>query len=413
MKKYILVLLGLFLFLPVLAAEKKAKAEQPAKLKTLFKTAKDALKAGNNQQNAQNALLGALPRKDITEKDRARIFFVSAQLDQSMNAVENRKAYLKQAYDTAVFFSTTLNIYKHLICCDSVDRIPNAKGQVKRKYASDVNGLMKKHRRNLLNGGKFQMRKRNYPQAFEYMDAFIRTASDPADTLVQRVCYWASICGYNTKNPQTTRKYIDRAIQWADSTLQPVLQEYKARSFQWQNDQAHWIEELNVGVSHYPAHDYFFLNLLDVYNESHQYDKGLALADTLLDTHQEKALFWYAKSLLSLGKEDYEDCIIFSDSCIVRDPEYADAYYNKGISYCNLALIAAQDACNDLTNPKCVEDRNRIMALYAKARPPMEKFRQLQPDKQERWLSPLYRIYLNLNLGKEFDEIDALMKAKK
>ena len=81
MKKYILVLLGLFLFLPVLAAEKKAKAEQPAKLKTLFKTAKDALKAGNNQQNAQNALLGALPRKDITEKDRARIFFVSAQLD--------------------------------------------------------------------------------------------------------------------------------------------------------------------------------------------------------------------------------------------------------------------------------------------------------------------------------------------
>ena len=43
----------------------------------------------------------------------------------------------------------------------------------------------------------------------------------------------------------------------------------------------------------------------------------------------------------------------------------------------------------------------------------MEKLRQLQPDKQERWLSPLYRIYLNLNLGKEFDEIDALMKAKK
>ena len=42
-----------------------------------------------------------------------------------------------------------------------------------------------------------------------------------------------------------------------------------------------------------------------------------------------------------------------------------------------------------------------------------EKLRQLQPDKQERWLSPLYRIYLNLNLVKEFDEIDALMKAKK
>ena len=272
---------------------------------------------------------------------------------------------------------------------------------------------MKKHRKNLLNGGIFQMKKKAYPVAFDYMDAYLKTNRNPKDTIIPRVSYWATICAYNAKNPVNTRRYIDAAITWADSVQKPVLQEYKARTYVWQNDEKNWLNELNTGVKLYPEHDYFFLNLLDWYNTHHQYDQGLALADSLLDVHHEKPLFWYAKSLLSLGKEDYQNCIQFSDSCIIRDKNYADAYYNKGLSFCNLALIAQQDACNDLKDPKCIEDRRIIQSLYQSARPCMEKVRQLQPENSARWASPLYRIYLNLNMGKEFDEIDAVLKKMK
>ena len=55
--------------------------------------------------------------------------------------------------------------------------------------------------------------------------------------------------------------------------------------------------------------------------------------------------------------------------------------------------------------------RQKIKELYALARPPMEKVRQLQPDNLIRWAQPLYRIYLYLNMGDEFDEIDKLLKA--
>ena len=44
--------------------------------------------------------------------------------------------------------------------------------------------------------------------------------------------------------------------------------------------------------------------------------------------------------------------------------------------------------------------------------PYLEKYRQLEPDQTDKWALPLYTIYLNLNLGKEFDEIDKLMKKK-
>lgn len=413
MKRY-LIILALFTFsLSVGSADKKDKKEQPVKLRTLFKTAKLALKNSNNHDAAEQGLLAALPREDVDNKDRARIFYTAALLQQNLNGVHNRSAYLKQKYDTVAFFATTLRMYQHLMNCDSVDKIPNAKGVVKRKYQSDVASLMKKHRKNLLNGGIFQMKKKAYPVAFDYMDAYLKTNRNPKDTIIPRVSYWATICAYNAKNPVNTRRYIDAAIAWADSAQKPVLQEYKARTYVWQNDEKNWLKELNTGVKRYPEHDYFFLNLLDWYNTHHQYEQGLALADSLLDVHHEKPLFWYAKSLLSLGKEDYQNCIQFSDSCIIRDKNYADAYYNKGLSFCNLALIAQQDACNDLKDPKCIEDRRVIQSLYQSARPCMEKVRQLQPENSARWASPLYRIYLNLNMGKEFDEIDAVLKKMK
>ena len=413
MKRY-LIILALFTFsLSVGSADKKDKKEQPVKLRTLFKTAKLALKNSNNHDAAEKGLLAALPREDVDNKDRARIYYTAALLQQNLNGVHNRNAYLKQQYDTVAFFATTLQMYQHLMRCDSVDMIPNAKGVVKRKYQSDVASLMKKHRKNLLNGGIFQMKKKAYPVAFDYMDAYLKTNRNPKDTIIPRVSYWATICAYNAKNPVNTRRYIDAAIAWADSAQKPVLQEYKARTYVWQNDEKNWLKELNTGVKRYPEHDYFFLNLLDWYNTHHQYEQGLALADSLLDVHHEKPLFWYAKSLLSLGKEDYQHCIQFSDSCIIRDKNYADAYYNKGLSFCNLALIAQQDACNDLKDPKCIEDRRVIQSLYQSARPCMEKVRQLQPENSARWASPLYRIYLNLNMGKEFDEIDAVLKKMK
>ena len=32
------------------------------------------------------------------------------------------------------------------------------------------------------------------------------------------------------------------------------------------------------------------------------------------------------------------------------------------------------------------------------------------PDEKDKWAPSLYRIYLNLNMGRQFDEIDRLLK---
>ena len=50
------------------------------------------------------------------------------------------------------------------------------------------------------------------------------------------------------------------------------------------------------------------------------------------------------------------------------------------------------------------------MALYKKALPYLQRYRALAPGAQDKWALPLYTIYLNLNMGREFEEIDKLLK---
>ena len=38
----------------------------------------------------------------------------------------------------------------------------------------------------------------------------------------------------------------------------------------------------------------------------------------------------------------------------------------------------------------------------------MEKFRVLQPNERAKWRPVLYNVYLNLNMGKEFSEINGI-----
>jgi len=41
----------------------------------------------------------------------------------------------------------------------------------------------------------------------------------------------------------------------------------------------------------------------------------------------------------------------------------------------------------------------------------MERYRKAEPSQSAKWAPALYKIYLNLNLGRQFDEIDAIIKA--
>lgn len=374
-----------------------------------------ALKNQGGQDAALNALLGALPRPDLDNSQRANIYYMAALLEESNNGVENKKAYLKQPYDTARFFNKLCSMYEQLRLCDSVDHIPDAKGKLHVRMQKKTQALRLKHRRNIYGGGKFFLSKNNYASAYPFFDLYCSyKGKEQPDTLYPLAVLWATLSAFQMDNYIGTVKHADNAISHTPDTMTAaILQEYKVRSYAKLNNDSAWVYELQQGVIKYPYYDYFFVQLADWCQGHRRYDVERKLADRLIAQTGGKAIHYYAKSKSYLSENNYEACIACADSTIALQADFADAYYNKGIAYINMAIIAQESSSKDINDPQYAIDKERVQNLYREARPCMEMVRKLQPEKQDRWASPLYRIYLNLNLGEEFMEIDRLLNPGK
>ncbi len=108
--------------------------------------------------------------------------------------------------------------------------------------------------------------------------------------------------------------------------------------------------------------------------------------------------------MLNLGK--YNQSIAICKQLIKEREDFADAYYNIGVAYFNQAIEL------DKNWQRSSVKRNSIVAYYEKALPYIEKYKELMPDSKKKWLAPLYTIYLNLNMGKEFDIIDRIRNGR-
>ena len=418
-----ILLLCLLLLVPTsgLSKEKQPKQPKQEKLATLIKNARQALKNRSGQDAARGALLGALARPELKNSQRASIHYTAALLEESLNGVENQKAYLKQPYDTARFFNKLCDMYNQLRLCDSIDHLPDAKGKVHARLEKKTQALRLKHRRNIFGGGKFFLAKRDYASAYPFFDLYCTyrdqeikgKGKDQADSLYHQAVLWASLSSFLCENYSGTIKHIDNAIANTNQNNAIILQEYKVRSFaKLENDSAR-VSALKQGVQDYPQHDYFFVQLADWYHEHRKFNEERQLADALIASTGGKAIHYYAKSRSFLSEEKYKDCIACADSTIALQSDFADAYYNKGIAYLNMAVISHEMSCKDVNDPRYLIDRQKTQELYREARPCMEMVRKLLPEVPDRWASPLYRIYLNLNLGEEFNEIERLLNPGK
>jgi len=424
MRKLLYILI-LILPISLSAAEKKKKdkKENPAKVSALIKTAKTAIKNGRNQQKAEENLVAALSRQDVTSREKAEIYNTCVDLQHSLNDAQNLKAYLKQAYDTTAFFSTILQMHKYALQCDSMESIP-VEGKVKYKFRGKNRNMMqdRRYRLNLYQGGNFMALKQKWSEAWEYFHMYRTVVDRPimqyatqvkGDTMLLKASYMATVSAFNAEQYERALEFMPEIINVVDSTREVALYEYMVRSYKALNQEENWIAALKEGVSCHPEHDYFYTHLLDYYTDKSQYAEGHMLSAHMLKVMGERALYYQGESKLLLAQDELDSCIVACDKAIALDSLCSEAYYNKGISYLNKAVKFAETASTDPRKAQTRRDRNRIKELYSLAQGPMEEYRRQQPELSDRWGNPLYRIYLNLNLGKKFAEIDNIINAKK
>lgn len=399
MRKLIFIcLLGLFP-LAMLAQKKQIQA------------AKDQLKSGKELQKVEKSM--QLLLSDSAYSRNIKIWLLLCESLMKQYDQGNEKLYLKQKYDTASIFTLTKKMYDVMSSLDTLDYQLSGGNKEKLRFREKHAAYLNHIRPNLFNGGAFFIHRKDYAQAYSFFDNYVTSAHLPLfegyyynekDALMPHAAYWSMYCGYKLRDADKIIKHM--ALAERDTAMMNFIREYEAEAFLLKKDTANYVKALKMGFEKYPNFIYFFPRLMDYYERIGQNDSALVVADKALKADSTSILFQYAKStaLLNLGK--YNEAIRISKAIIEKAPNYVDAYYNVGLAYFNQAIEL------DKNWQRNKNRQNKIMVYYQKARPYMEKFRELSPQSRQKWLAPLYTIYLNLNMGKEFDEIDKIRNGK-
>lgn len=375
-------------------------------------TAKDLVKANKNLDQAQASMVKLL--KDSCNRGNKKIWLVLYDAVKKQYEQGNEKLYLKQAYDTAKLFNLTKELFVVAQQMDSVEMLPDEKGRKRIEYRKSHAEFLAQIRPNLYNGGAWFVNKKKYSDAYQFFDQYISCANAPLfghyhfDTQDKRLpiaAYWAVYCGYKMKNPKATLHHSYEALK--DTTHFDFMLQYLAETYKLEKDTARYEQTLKEGFQHSPKFPFFFPRLVEYYSDKNQLDSAMIVVNRALEIEPDSELYLFTKATLLLNQGDNEECAELSEALIAKGTSLPEVYYNAGLAYLNRAVQL------DKNIYQTKKQHNEMVAYYKKALPFMQKYRELQPQEQAKWSLPLYTIYLNLNMGKEFDEIDRLIRTTK
>ena len=363
------------------------------------------IKSGKNFDKAEKLMTDLL--KDSTNRDNKRVYDYWWQSVQKQYEQANEKFYRKQQQDTAKFFSLVRKLFTIAFTLDSVDARPDKKGRVdielRKSVARDMNG----YRPNLFFGGAYHVRKNDLKKAYDYFETYIDCQRQPLfegynisvdnDPHMAEAAYWATYCGYRQQQPVLTLRYRNLALR--DSARRERTLQYVAESWRQLKDDSMYVATLTQGFEEFPTSSYFFPRLMDSYTQRRQLDEALKTVDYALEADSLNQLYLFAKSNVLMQQDKYAESLKYAEKLIAQNDSMAEAYFNAGTAYLNIAL-----------NMDPQRHKKQIRKMYQKAMPYMENYRKLAPTEKQKWAPALYRIYFNLNMGKQFDEIDKLLK---
>jgi len=371
--------------------------------------ARSFLKSGRNVEQAEKLMTGLL--KDSVNRENKRIYAVWYESVLMQYQAVNEKLYMKQRQDTAQFFQLTKRLFTIAETLDSLDMKPDKKGKVAPEYRKDNARQLSAYRPNLFFAATYFVRKGQFQQAFDFSEAYLDCTRQPlfsdqhldsTDTRLPEAAYWATYSAYRQQDAVRTLRYRELALR--DTSKTQFTLQYIAEARHWLKDDSLYMEALREGFSRYPRNPYFFPRLMDYYTSRNDNQQALQTVNRALEANDSSQLALFAKATVLFNMGQLDESIAVSEKLLQRNDSMPDPYYNIGICYMNKALETNRDRRYES------KDKKQQRKLYQQARQYMERYRELAPKAKLKWGPALYRIYLNLNMGRQFDEIDRLLR---
>lgn len=424
----ILLLVGVVfcLALPVEAQDKKADAafNQKSTLRELKQLRKDA----NFSRIEQ--MTGQLLKQHGAAALGPRILQYAVEAQARLVEQENTKIFLNNRADTAAYFRHILQLYNQALLADSVDCLPNADGRIKPTLSRYLGEQTSALRTNLLSGGKFFYKKRDFATSYSFFHVFlstthyqfgrvenakrmVRIASVEADADSLEVAQLASISAFSAKRYTDALTHISTAL--LDTANRSFMLELAAKSYQALNRKEAYMETLKQGFAAYPAYDYFYSSLLASYDEAHDFAQADSLLRRLISLFPNNSKYYYLHGRLLQADSQYEPAIsAFTHARDNMPPDslntvsFATVSAALGSAYLDSAHLFFDQADLKISSPNYATNRKTLNGFYEAARLAYEDARSAAPTQTQLWLRELREIYFKLNRGKELKALERL-----
>lgn len=377
-----------------------------------YKSIRAALKAKNG---AEAMRLVETCEKDSILQKNPQTYDYGTQAQIIINDAENVKAYLKQPYDTARFFQSTCKIFEYVLKCEQAELDLQEREGKKQKFNKVNRQRLQQFYRNLGAGGRFFYAKGKYQEALQLMAYYLDTPLKPIwgddKSVTTQPAYVNTAFAYQraaflSGNYVNVANYSDLTL--TDTTYRRNVIELLARSAEALGDTALMAKRLVEGIKDYPSDTYFFTRLTDYFSANEDYTSALLLADSLLQIYPDQLLYKASQTISLMNLQRYPEGIKAAKECLAMDSTLIDIYIYIGAAYCKMA---SEITLPTNINSKSYRERKRqIQELYQAALPYVEHYRKARLENSDKWLPLLERIYWNLNMGIQYEEITKLMQ---
>lgn len=363
---------------------------------------------------ARTLIKGALENPET--KDDAKTWFVAGFIEDQQFSNERTKQVIGQQPDEPVMYDALINILPYFKKAYELDQLPNEKGKIKPKYTKDIKGILGANHVYYINGGAYYFDQKDYKKAYDFFDQYLQISDLPMfkgeqvaerDSNFMTVQFYAAVAATQLGDSKLAIAALERAKN-TDYRANDVYQ-YLCYEYEQAKDTVNLEKTLEEGMVKFPEESYYLMSLINNYIYSNRNEKAIEYLNTAIAKDPNNAqLYDVMGRVYETGLKDYPNAEKYFEKALEINPDYIESLSNLGRIYYNQG-VNKQGEANMINDSKQYQEELAVAKeFFKKALPYFEKAHQMKPEERE-YMTALRGIYYNLNMGPEFDAIDAEM----
>lgn len=363
---------------------------------------------------ARTLIKGALENPET--KDDAKTWYVAGFIEDQQFSNERTKQVLGQQPDEPVMYDALINILPYFQKAYDLDQQPNEKGKIKPKYTKDIKGILSANHVYYINGGAYYFDQKDYKKAYDFFDQYLQISDLPMfkgeqvaerDSNFMTVQFYAAVAATQLGDSKLAIEALERAKN-TDYRANDVYQ-YLCYEYEQAKDTVNLEKTLEEGMVKFPEESYYLMSLINNYIYSNRNDKAIEYLNTAIAKDPNNPqLYDVMGRVYETGLKDYENAEKYFSKALEINPDYIESLSNLGRIYYNQGVNKQGEANMINDSKQYQEELAKAKELFKKALPYFEKAHQMKPEERE-YMTALRGIYYNLNMGAEFDAIEAEM----